>query len=467
MTERKLWTTVLAGGCIAAVGMGALIWRAKKKIEVTNVEIEDLHAKIAQARQLLTGTTALEREVIVLRETDVAIKRILPDEEDLNNLVRNLRSFEEDAKVRITGLKTKAENRSAQQQADAFTKVAYTLTLESDAFQLLTFFDLIESHARFMSIPTFKVTAASRRDIEEQGIAEHRVQMDVETYVYEATNLPQSVKIDGYDRKRELLLGEIHRRQQALRVDSYEYRGQRGRRDPWIDPRVPVDDENGDTLSVEAQLQIVEDLSLQTQEAMAKWESVKTAENVIDEMTQRADLEEMLTAIETEVHKLESENAIRFVPSQRRFKTEVIDPVAQLRQNLKAIDGPVGPSAQVLAELEENIGSHLSRSEYRLALDTFKPIEAKLALAERDPQRKDRVRNLRNMAYMAQVAIDFDSMPIDIGGVAIMEGSTPLVLIGGRPYEEGELLSDELMVRSVRPSEIEFIYRGVILIRHY
>ncbi len=468
MSERKTWTTMLVGGCVGAVALGGLIWHAKQNIEETRVEIEELHGKIAQSRKLLTGTNALEREVIVLRETDQAIRRILPDEEDLNNLVRDLRSFEEEAKVRITGLKTKQENRSAQQaNAEQFRKVAYTLTLESDAFQLLSFFDLIESHSRFMSLPTFKITAASRRDIEAKGVAGHRVQVDVETYVYEAQTLPQPVKVEGYDRKRELLLGEINRRQDALTVGSYEYAGQRGRRDPWIDPRVPVDDDNENTLSVEEQLLLVEKLSERTKEALAKWEAVKQAGNVIEEMTERADLEEIVAEIDKEIRRIEQENAIRFIPSQRRFKTEVLDPIAKLKVDLKTTDGPVGPSVQVLAQLEESIADHLVKSEYKLALDTFRPIESKLALAERDPKRRDRVKNLRNMAYMAQTALDFDAMPIDIGGVAIMHGTTPLVLIGGHPYEEGELLSNELLIRSVRASEIEFIFRGVILIRHF
>ena len=468
MTERRVWIGVLVGGCVGAALLGGLIWRAKRQIEETSQSVVDLQGRITQARALLTGTMPLEREVVVLRETETEIKRILPDEQDLNNLVRNLRKFEEEAGVRITGLKTKTENRSAQQKsAEQFTKVAYTVTLEADAFQLLSFFDKVESHSRFMSIPTFKMTASSRGDVEERGYAAHKVQMDVETYVYEHQSLPEPVKIDGYERKRELLLGEVHRRQQALRLSSYVYQGQRGRRDPWIDPRVPVDDGDENLLSVEEQLQLVEALSGRMQEALAKWKQVQAADNVILEMTERADLEELLTTLEEDLRRLESENAIRFVPSQRRLENEVLEPLAQLRTDVKNSEGGGGPSLQVLVELGESMAGHLAQSEYKLALEAFRPVETRLEIVERDPNRRDQAKKLRNMAYMAQVALDFDAMPLDIGGVAIMEGTAPLVLIAGRPYEEGELLSNELMIRSVRASEIEFIYRGVILIRHY
>ena len=56
-----------------------------------------MRTEISSSRQLLTGTAAVEREVIVLRESEEVIKEILPDEEDLNNFVRGLRTFEEES----------------------------------------------------------------------------------------------------------------------------------------------------------------------------------------------------------------------------------------------------------------------------------------------------------------------------------------------------------------------------------
>ena len=120
------------------------------------------------------------------------------------------------------------------------TRSRYTLSLEGDAFQLLDFMNMIESHKRFMRVPTFRIQAAQRTQMEKEGVIAHRIQLDVETFVYEPKKDQKTVKIDGYDRKRDLLLGEIQRRRQDLALMPFSYRGQRGRRDPWIDPRVPV-----------------------------------------------------------------------------------------------------------------------------------------------------------------------------------------------------------------------------------
>jgi len=468
VTNKRWWIGILAGGGVLALAMGGLIWHTQKSLEERRVKIAGLRTEIANSRKLLTGTSMLEREVIVLRETENKIKEILPDEEDLNNMVRRLREFEEDSGVRITGLKKKDDSRAAARNApkEQFKKVAYSVTLEADAFQLLSFFDEIESHARFMSIPIFKLTAATRRKVEETGIAAHKVQADVETYVYEPQDVPDAVKIEGYERKRELLLGEINRRRQALTVPSYEFRGERGRRDPWIDPRVPAAS-GGDTLSLEQQLAMVEKLITTLEEIDRKIELVAEADNIIVEMTERADLEGLVADLEEELRRIEEQNAISIPIAMRRLEREVLEPLEELRTRIE-IERPIGgPDLTALTELAETMGSHLKESEYRLAIEAYRPFESELPLAEEDPERRSIVRNCRKLAHLATVALEFDERPMEIDGIAIMEGTAPLILIDGETYQEGDLLDDELMIRSVRTSEVEFIYRGVILIRHF
>jgi len=40
-------------------------------------------------------------------------------------------------------------------------------------------------------------------------------------------------------------------------------------------------------------------------------------------------------------------------------------------------------------------------------------------------------------------------------------------LINGKAMGEGDLVDEDLIINGIRPSEIEFIYRGVILIRRF
>src|SRR6185436_1399587 len=60
------------------------------------------------------------------------MKKILPDTDDVNNLVRTFQKFSEESGVRITGLKKKADN---DRDKGDFTKVAYTISLDADAFR--------------------------------------------------------------------------------------------------------------------------------------------------------------------------------------------------------------------------------------------------------------------------------------------------------------------------------------------
>ncbi|MEO6708351.1 MAG: type 4a pilus biogenesis protein PilO, partial [Planctomycetota bacterium] len=229
MSEKRVFAWLCGLGTTAAIGIGVLVYFEYKSIDDSHAKVAVLRAEIEASRKVLTGTGALEREVIVLRETDEVIKEILPDEQDVNNLVRDLSHFKDEAGVQITGLKKKAADVGKKEKTD-FDKVGYTLNVEADAFQLLSFIDKIESHSRFMRVPEFKLTSAARRQVQDTGVPRHRITLDVETYVYRPQNGPPPLKLDGYARKRELLLGEINRRRQALQVSSYIYRGQRGRR---------------------------------------------------------------------------------------------------------------------------------------------------------------------------------------------------------------------------------------------
>lgn len=112
-----------------------------------------------------------------------------------------------------------------------------------------------------MVIPSYSITSASRQQVEDDGQALHKIQLDVETYSYVPKGAVKAVRIEGYERKRDLLAGEIARRRNALTLTTFNYRGARGRRDPWVDPRVPLLDGEPNAPSVPEQMAIIDDLS--------------------------------------------------------------------------------------------------------------------------------------------------------------------------------------------------------------
>jgi hypothetical protein len=466
MNEKKTWISVIGGGCLLAAGVGVLIYFEYEDIALARGEVAGIRTNIGGARELLKGTNELEREVIVLRETEEAIKEILPGEQDVNNFVRTLRTFEEDSEVRITGLKKKPPE-VAGQTTKEFDKVAYQLTFEADSFQLLAFLDRIESHARFMAVPNFKLGAASRRQVEETGVPAHKVQMDVETYVYTQAEGPASVKVEGYARKRELLLGEIIRRQQALRVTSFAYRGPRGRRDPWVDPRIPVTAEDDSKFTVQEQKAIVEKLIEGTTEMLAVYDKVRNAGNVIVEMTQRAELEGKLAELEMELRDVVDEGVIRFVPAERRMQLEVVDPISRVRTELAENEGGRGPTADALRELLSTMTAHLNAGEHEQALRAYKTVEGRLELARKDPVRGKLIEKIEARAVDAEILNDFEKQDVRIEGVAIMEGAPPIALINGKALGEGDLINNELIIGTIKQGEIEFIFRGVVLLRRF
>jgi Tfp pilus assembly protein PilO len=465
MNSRKQWIGFIAGGFLLASASGYMIWREYGNIDVARMEVDGLHANIDSSRKLIEGTGTLEREVIVLRELSEVMKKILPDTDDVNNLVRTFQKFSEESGVRITGLKKKAND--SRDKGD-FTKVAYTLSLDADAFQYLDFLDLIENHRRLMCVPNFHITAATRSQQQSGRDTQpaHKMQVDVETYVYEEQKDAKAVKIDSFERKRDMLSGEIDRRRATLALSTYTYRGARGRRDPWIDPRVPLLGDGDSILTVQEQMEVVQQLVDRTKAVLTLWDIFKQADTAIGELTTRADLETSLAKLDEEVRRIVDEKSIRYLPSERRLKIEVVDSLARLQKDLARTESE-GPSANKLREIETAMANHEVAGEYNLVLEAFQAVASQLALAERDPLRKPLVDRLRQMAAQAQTVIEFQKIDLRVGGIAVGDGGVSSVLINGKSVGVGDMLDQELLVRAIRPDEIEFIFRGVIFARRF
>src|SRR5262249_10218558 len=128
MSTRRVWIGLVGGGVALAAGLGFMIYRQFGRIDELRGQVAGLHESIAGSRKLIEGTAALERDVIVLRELSEVMKKILPDNEDVNNLVRTFQKFSEESGVRISGLKKKPND--PRDKGD-FDRVAYTISLEA------------------------------------------------------------------------------------------------------------------------------------------------------------------------------------------------------------------------------------------------------------------------------------------------------------------------------------------------
>jgi Tfp pilus assembly protein PilO len=461
-------TGLAAGAALVLGGLGFLVWSEYGAIEAARLDVETARTQIGVGRKLVAGTAALERDVIVLRETEQAIKEILPDDKDLNELIRDLQAFERSSEVQITSIKKKDPSQGRRKEAEAFEKAIYELVLEGDAFEVLAFLDLVEGHRRFLRIPTIHWSASGEQVLERDGRALHTVKLEIETFVYKPQNGPELVKIDGYARKRELLLGEIARHRDAVAVEHFDYRGQRGRRDPWVDPRVPVTAEGPGGLPVAEQIERVDALVERAVSTSALWTALERPGTLyVEQVRLRVELETALTTLEDDLRKLAAEGAISYPIAEARLRREVSEPMAALRASFSATAAPSGPPAETLRTLLASMHSSIEEGKPKLALETLSGVESELALVRDDPLRQGLIVSMRAAAEDARALIDFQSIELRISGIAIQDGAPPVAVINGRALGEGDVVATDLVVGSIRAGEIEFIFRGLVLVRRF
>lgn len=469
MNEKKMILGLAAGGVLALGGLSYLIWAEYGSIGEAREATAQLRSNIDSSRKLLAGTPQLEKDVIVLRETEQAIKGILPDDKDLYNLHRELQTFCEASEVRITSIKRKDQAGGPKKKdLEAFEKVGYELTLEGDAFQILSFLDRVEGHQRFMRIPTINWSASTDKAFEKTGRAAHKVKVEVETFVYKPQGGPEPTKIEGYARKRELLLGEISKRRDAVAVEHYDYRGQRGRRDPWVDPRVPVENLEPNRVPIQEQMRIVDGLVERFNDTRKMWNDYCAPDiAIVQQLQLGSELEVSLTSLEEDSRKILAENTVTFPPAQSRMQREVLEASVALRQAYNERVGNKGPSSESLRTILTAMLGHIDGGTPKLALEAYATIESALPTVQADPVRNAIAQSIKRAADDARILIDFQKVDLRIGGIAIQDGVPPVILINGRAMSEGDAISNDLIIRGIRPGELELIFRGVVLVRRF
>jgi len=461
MSERNNW--LLIGGISLgfAASFGALIHLKGEEIQKDKDEIVQLDGEIAGAVALLEGTQPLEEEVILQRETDEVVATILPNGQDIAELVSALQQFESASDVNITDLKPAATPQSSRSD---FDKVVYSLQLSGDAFEVLSFLDLVESHDRFMSVPRFRLTTTRHSPTDSvEGVPRHEVRLDVETYVYEPKGGAQAVQIDNYEAKRNRLQGEILRRRDELAFAHYEYGGRRGRRDPWVDPRVLVNRNPDDEIwTIEQQIAYVETMIDNVENGEQLMQEMLDAESFVENAKLSRDLQDALAFVEGEVRRMDAVGVLSFHNAKQRFDEHVVEACGDLRAQLLAIEDVRGPSVEELAAQIASMERHLLLGEYLLAMELFHEIEGGLTFAEADLERADHAHRLRELYHFSETFRDFDEMEILISGVLIHGGLARAAIINGRTLQVGEYLDGGLLVQSIERDAVEFIYRDIL-----
>ncbi len=473
MSHRNVWLTLVIGSIVVCGSLGGLVQVARQDIEAAQVDLQSLQDQVTVARGTTSQTPKLEREVIVLRELSSFVEETLPSTEDLTALIEDLKEYLQEADVEVESFGLRPNRPSALTQNTGIDRIGYTLTFEGGLFELMTFLSRIESDERFMAVRSFKLVSASREALEREGRALHHIQVDIETYTYRPEDTVAEASIDGYGRKRDLLVGDIGTRGKALRPSVYRFDGDLGRRDPWVDLRVPAQGEDGGP-SVQEQVQFVESLIDFVERAHAEWVLVQASSNSIDRIVKRGRLSQTLAQLDEELRRLNAGFDIHYVPALRRFELEVLEPRDALRLAMEE-DSQSGPSRDELLALEAAMLRHLERAEFGLAMDAYAALEASLSRVQSDPQRWEIAQRVSEYDRQARTAFEFSEFELQFGGSVIIEQGDPSVIViqdvqgtrEARSYSVGDFVLPGLEVAAVRPNEVVFYFKGYELTRVY
>ena len=460
MNASGLRVFLISAGLIT-VGLSGLVWRSNAGLESARLEVKSTSERITAERVLLDETPALEQELLVYREISGRMAAILPDEAGLNDLVRSLQVFSERSGVEIRSLRRAAPRGEAKRGGD-LRAVSYTLELEGDAFELLSFLDLVETNDRFLRIPRLEVDAARRQELLGGRQRVHSIRLDVETFVFEPGDESEPVPIEWADWKLDQLRGEVSRRRTGLEPAEYEYRGRRGRRDPWVDPRhAPAGERPHEGEGAQPEEAT---FAAGVSEAWASWRELEESTSAIEGTGLSEELEVEVVRLEAMARSLLEGSGPHADSSERMLTVSALDSLKALRAALDEERGNRGPSIARLKEVSAAMREHAERGQHGLALEAIAPVEADLEWLAEDVARAPYVASLQSAAAHSRAELEFDAMGYTPRGVVVL-GERAAALVGEGAVMEGQKIKDELFVHSVTSEEVVFEFRGLLIKR--
>lgn len=456
----------IGGGALALclIAGGGVYW-AGGLVDEEGVAIAGKQEQIKAAEAKIAKIPDAEREVIILRENLSEYVRILPNGQELEELLEEVYEYQRQSGVSIASFKPGARNRKAKQSK--FSSVTYDFQLEATIWQALRFINLLENHERFVKVTAFELK--SGKPSKESTEVVHDIKLSIETFVYDAAGKGKEVLIPNYANKRDSLREEIFKRQQKIQIDKFDYKGDQGRRDIFVDPRLEPGDERGD-LPLEEQKRLLDNYIGIVQELRDLYERANDEATIVLERYRfQRQLEEGLATAAPEVMDIEARGLISYVIYTTQWKKEVSQPLLALQEKHRA--GPATTNEvdpwlkadefeSIVAQIEDN----LSEGELEEAKALFEGVRDKIGVPANDARFPLRVR-LEGLYKRTAVALEFSKKTLDIQGVMVNEAGLSGVLLNGTVYEEGEYIDEDLFVRTVSSEQVAFVYQGFVLIK--
>lgn len=470
-TQKKL-LSVIAGGAVGiCLVAGGGVYYAQGLIEEVEAQVKTKRDSIAAAEAKIAKIPALQKDVIVLRENLDEYVRILPDTKELTAFVRQLNQFERQSGINGTGLQLK--NRREGKTTERFVPIEYTYEGSATLWQALKFMNLVENYRRFVSITEFNIAAGSgsgagnRGDESQNGDAVHQVRFTLQTYTYNGKTEGKEAQIPDYAALKESFAEEIWKSRVAIGIEGYEHKGAQGRRDVLFDPR-----ERGDVQA----------------EGATRAEQRTILDRYVSEVTKLRDMLLRARKSDTtlfEVYSLEKGvregldklaadldsdgNRLNYAPLRLRWAQDVVKPLDELRTQLNE---PVTPQRNQdpylpmkdLQQLVADMDADCKSGQLEQAKTRYEAVATRLAVPSGDA-RHDLVVQAKSWHVKATTALDFKALDLKLQGVIVNRGGRSGVLMNGEVYEEGDYVSDDLLVKMVEEEQVWFVFRGLTLVR--
>ncbi|MEO6596663.1 MAG: type 4a pilus biogenesis protein PilO [Planctomycetota bacterium] len=467
-TQKKQLFAIVGGSTVLCVLAISGVYYVQGLIEEITVQTTQKKESIVVAEGKIAQIPGIEKEVIVLRENLDEYVKILPDTKELNAFVRTLQQFERQSGIMGTGLTPK--NSRVGKANGQFTPIEYTYDFTATLWQFLKFINLMESYERFVSITDFNIQsgATGRGEVSRDGDIVHKVRLTMQTYTYNGKATGKEVEIPDYASLKESLREEIWKRMQAIKIERYEHRGHQGRRDILVDPRERGDQRN-DGPSPAEQRGLLEryigEVS-RLKEMLLRMRRQDTT--LFEQYALEKGLKEGIEKVSTE---MESDRPrVSYAPYRLRWAKEVVAPLDDLRVQMdstaKAETRRVDPflpqkeMEQLVAEMKTDCTS----GQLEVAKSRYESVSTRLNVPPEDPRHSLAV-EAKSWHVKASTAIDFKSMDLRIQGLVVNRNGRSGVLLNGETYEEGDYISDELLIKLVEEEQVWFVFRGLTLVR--
>jgi hypothetical protein len=379
-----------------------------------------------------------------------------------------LNQFERQSGIQSTGLIPK--RRSDAKSADRFTLIEYSYEMTATLWQCLKFMNLVENYERFVSISEFSITSGGNVKSEDtrEGDVVHSVKLTLQTYTYNGKAGGKEAKIPDYETQRQALQEEIWKRLQAIRLDRYEHPGTQGRRDILVDPRERGDLRTEGPSPAEQRTllerYIGEVVRLREMHQRSRKPDTTLFEQYALEKGLKAGLEKLGAEIEGDA------NRVSYAPYRLRWAKEVAAPFDELRAMLEAPSPGVpggGDPYLTLPEIQQlvaDLDADCKSGQLEQAKTRFEAAAPRLGVPTGDPRHELAVL-AKSWHVKASTALDFKGLDLRLQGVVVNHGGRSGVLLNGEVYEEGEYISDDLLVKMVEEEQVWFVFRGLTLVR--